>query len=64
MSRIMGAKNVNNCPDTVKFGDIIVVKVVDGKLWFYGNYKSDFNKAEEVAKEIDGIEMIAMEVEK
>ena len=30
MSKIMGAGRIENCPDTVNFGDIIVVRNVDG----------------------------------
>lgn len=62
MNKIMGAKKINNCPDTVSSGDIIVVRESEGELWFYGNYESDINKADEVAKEVGGIYMCAMEV--
>ena len=58
----MGAKSIKNCPDTVSTGDIIVVRVAEGKLWFYGNYENDIFKAAEVAKEVDGIMMSAVEV--
>ena len=63
MSKIMGAGRIENCPDTVNFGDIIVVRNVDDMLWFYGNYKTDLDKAIEVAKEVDGIHLCAMEVD-
>lgn len=62
MKKIMGAKKVYNCPDTVRTGDIIVVRESEGKLWFYGNYESDVSKAGEVAQEVGGIYMCAMEV--
>lgn len=59
---IMGAKKINNCPDTVSAGDIIVVRELEGELWFYGNYENDISRAYEVAKEVGGIVMCAMEV--
>lgn len=62
MSKIMGAKKINNCPNSVTTGDIIVVREVDGELWFYGNYGNDTLKADTVAKEVRGIYMCAMEV--
>ena len=62
MKKIMGAKKINNCPDTVSAGDIIVVRESEGELWFYGNYESDLSKADEVAQEVGGIYMCAMEV--
>ena len=62
MSNIMGVKQIDNCSDTVITGDIIVVRESKGKLWFYGNYENDLSKADEVAKEVGGIVMCAMEV--
>lgn len=62
MKKIMGVKVINNCPNTVCTGDIIVVRESEGELWFYGNYENNINKAEEVAKEVGGIYMCAMEV--
>lgn len=62
MKKIMGAKSIKNCPDTVSTGDIIVVREVEGELWFYGNYENDVFKADEVAQEVGGIRMCAMEV--
>lgn len=62
MNKIMGAKKVKNCPDTVSTGDIIVVREVEGELWFYDNYKNDISRADEVAQEVGGIYMCAMEV--
>lgn len=62
MKKIMGAKDINNCPNTVSTGDFIVVRESEGELWFYGNYESDLSKADEVAKEVGGIYMCAMEV--
>ena len=59
---IMETKKINNCPNSVTTGDIIVVREVDGELWFYGNYGNDMLKADEVAKEVGGIQMCAMEV--
>lgn len=59
---IMGARKIYNCPDTVSSGDIIVVRESEGKLWFYGNYESDISKADEVAQEVGGIYMCALEV--
>ena len=62
MKKIMGAKKINNCPDYVNAGDIIVVREVDGGLWFFGDYKEDISKAYEVAGKEGGIVMCAMEV--
>jgi hypothetical protein len=62
MKKIMGAKKINNCPDYVKGGDVLVVREADGFLWFYGDYKSDIKKAYEVAEKEGGIVMLAMEV--
>ena len=62
MKKIIGAKKINNCPDYVNSGDIIVVREVDGELWFFGDYKSDLDRAYEVAESEGGIVMIAMEV--
>lgn len=62
MKKIMGVKKINNYPDTVGTGDIIVVRESEGELWFYGNYENDISKAEKVAQEVGGIYMCAMEV--
>lgn len=62
MKNIMGASKINNCPDTVRTGDIIVVCESEGEFWFYGNYENDLSKADEVAQEVGGIFMCALEV--
>ncbi len=62
MKKIMGAKDINNCPNTVCTDDFIVVRESEGELWFYGNYENDVFKADEVAQEVGGIRMCAMEV--
>lgn len=62
MKKMMGAKKISNCPDYVESGDVIVVRESNGQLWFFGDYKSDLDRAYEVAESEGGIVMIAMEV--
>ena len=62
MKKMMGAKKISNCPDYVESSDVIVVRESNGQLWFFGDYKSDLDRAYEVAESEGGIVMIAMEV--
>lgn len=62
MKKIAGKGVVYNCPDYVKNGDFIVVRESEGKLWFYGDYKNDIDRAHNVSKEVGGIVMTAMGV--
>lgn len=62
MKKMMGAKKIYNCPDYVESSDVIVVRESNGQLWFFGDYKSDLDRAYEVAESEGGIVMIAMEV--
>lgn len=48
-----GIVEVQNVPDYVTAGDIIVARHSNGEFWFYGEY--DKNRAIEVAEEIGGI---------
>lgn len=48
---------VNNV--TEGSSDHVVARVVDGECWYYGRY--DKSRAEEVAKEIDGIVLLDLE---
>ena len=62
MKKMMGAKKIYNCPDYVEGGDVVVARESNGQLWFFGDYKSDLDRAYEVAESEGGIVMIAMEV--
>ena len=62
MKRIIGVKEIYNCPDYVEGDDVIVARESNGQLWFFGDYKSDLNRAYEVAESEGGMVMIAMEV--
>lgn len=62
MGKIVGIRDIKNCPDYVKENDLIVARVVDGRLWFYGDYKDNLKRAVQVADEVDGIMMVAKEV--
>lgn len=44
---------INNLPSYAKDYEFIVVRKVDGGLWFWGAY-ADHNKAFDVAVEVDG----------
>ena len=45
---------INNMPEYANHYEFVVVREVEGKLWFYGAYRDGF-KAGEVASEIRGI---------
>ena len=45
---------INNMPEYANHYEFVVVREVEGELWFYGAYRDGF-KAEEVASEIRGI---------
>ena len=62
MKKMMGAKKICNCPDYVESSDVIVVRESNGQLWFFGDYKSDLDRACEVAESEGGMVMMAMEV--
>ena len=44
---------INNMPEYANHYEFVVVREVEGELWFYGAYRDGF-KAEEVASEIHG----------
>lgn len=46
---------IKNIPNYAKDMEFIVVRRVDGELWFFGGYDRNADKAFKVAKEIDGI---------
>jgi hypothetical protein len=48
-----GIVEVQNVPDYVTAGDIIVARHSNGEFWFYGKYEPE--RAAEVAEEIGGI---------
>lgn len=54
--------HINNLPDYAKDYDYIVARICDNEFWFWGAYKT-FNKAQNVADEINGIVVIRMEKE-
>lgn len=51
----MANNNINNLPFNVITGEFVVERECDEEFWFYGNYKSDLRKANEVASQIDGV---------
>ena len=54
--------HINNLPDYAKDYDFIVVRFCDNEFWFWGAYET-FNRAQNVADEINGIVVIRMEKE-
>ena len=51
MNRKIKVNNVSEYGKTCKY---LVCRVVDGQAWFYGAW-NDYDKALEVAQEIDGV---------
>ena len=45
---------INNMPEYASHYEFMVVRDVNGELWFYGAYRNGF-KAEQVALEIHGL---------
>ena len=45
---------INNMPEYATHYEFVVVRNVEGELWFYGAYRDGF-KAEQVAQEIHGV---------
>ena len=46
--------NLVNCPEYANHYEFVVVREVDGDLWFWGAYANGF-KADRVAREIGGL---------
>ena len=60
---IHGFVKVNNLPNNIN-GRYVVVRLVDGELWYYGNYSwSDKLRAQEAASEIDNAFVIVADAE-
>ena len=50
----MESIKINNMPEYAKHYEFVVVRNIDGQLWFYGAYSNGF-KADEIAHEIGGL---------
>ena len=45
---------IKNCPAYAKEYKFVVVRIVDGEMWFWGAY-NDYDRAKKVADSIDGV---------
>ena len=60
---IHGYVKVRNMPSNIT-GRYVVVRLVDGELWYYGNYSwSDKLRAQEAANEMDNVFVIVADAE-
>lgn len=46
--------NLINAPEYASHYEFVVVREIDGNLWFWGAYSNGF-KADHAAREIDGV---------
>lgn len=55
-------KHINNLPAYASDYNYIVARICDNEFWFWGAYET-FDRAQDVADEVNGIVVIRMEKE-